>query len=545
MSTTTGAARVVELVRVSTDAQKDKATHEVQRQALDALRRQRPGIVVQRLEALGVSGAKGVAERADLRELLRLAKNGFDELRVYSVDRLTRADDPRERFAVYGAARDAGALIVDCNGRVIDPADESGMGEIDFYLQTMFASRERKKIAQRTMAGRKLKASQGKLSHGLPPYGRRFDRASGKWELVPKEVEVYRGIVEACLAGRTMLQIARDMNARGVPSRRGGWGYTSIRNLLTSPTIVGEYRSHGHTTQIPPICSRETWLQIRGTLAQRVTRPPETKAIAALLRGHLTCAVCGMPCWVLTTGAGRGVPRYGCPKPSKRDVPCPDRRTLPVTEVDAKVRDALLGLVRQKALFDRAVVAANGQVFAPEKSAKALEAEIAKLAGKESKTLRLFTEGFLSESVAKSELAAIRAAREAVETRRKNAKEAPALPLSDVEATRADLARALEHVTLERLRGLLVRLQVAVTLGPSGLEVRALAPVRDENLAAWKTDSVPEGVPLKVTLDQPVPKMPLWWKHRAPAASDSPRAPAKASRRRRPRARPGRSAESA
>jgi hypothetical protein len=39
--------RVVELIRVSTDMQKEKATHEVQRQALDQLRVARPGIVVQ------------------------------------------------------------------------------------------------------------------------------------------------------------------------------------------------------------------------------------------------------------------------------------------------------------------------------------------------------------------------------------------------------------------------------------------------------------------------------------------------------------------
>jgi DNA invertase Pin-like site-specific DNA recombinase len=528
--------RVVELIRVSTDAQKEKATHEVQRQALDALRVGRPGVVVKRLEALGVSGAKGVADRDDLKALLRLAASkAFDELRVYSVDRLTRSDDPRERFAVYGAARDAGALIIDCNGRVIDPADDSGMGEIDFYLQTMFASRERKKIMQRTMAGRKLKASQGKLAHGLPPYGRRFNRATSAWELVPQEVEVYKGIIEDCLAGKTMLQIARDLNKRGVPSRRNAWGYTSIQHLLKEPTIYGEYRSHGHVIQIPPICDRATAARIRASLSQRVTRPPETKAIAALLRGHMTCAVCGLPAWVLTTGANRGQSRYGCPKPSKRDIHCPDRRTMAVTEADKKVRDALVALLSRRELFDRALVAANGEIFAPKKAAKVIEADLLKLAGKESKTLKLYNEGFLTEDVAKRELAGIRAAREAAQEKQSQAQAAPAaLPLKDLEAMRRQLAETVADLTAEDFKELLVTLHVSVKLGPQGLEISAYAPVvvvGYENRAAWKSVSVPEGVPLRVTLEESVPKMPLWWKHASAGAAKPEAATPQASSR--------------
>jgi len=494
----------------------------------------RPGIVIRRIEALGVSGAKGVADRADLKELLRLAADkAFDEIRVFSVDRLTRSDDVRERFAVYGAARDASARIVDCNGRVIDPGDDTGMGELDFYLQTMFAARERKKIVQRTAAGRKLKASQGKLAHGLPPYGRRFDRASNTWELVPVEVEIYRGIIDACLEGRMMLQIAKDLNARGVPSRRERWGYTSIRNLLTEPTIVGEYRSHGFTIQIPPICNRQTWEQVKSRLEQRRVKPPDTKARAALLRGLGRCASCGMPLWVLTTGEKRGRPRYGCPKPFNRTTPCPDRRTKRVDEVDALVRDAVLNLVRRRDLFERAVAAANGaEKSTPEKSAKVIEAEIVKLASKEAKTLKLFNEGFLTEDTAKSELAAIKRAREAAQAKRDVAPVAKVLPLRTLEATRVQLARALERVTFERLKELLSILRLDVKLGPNGLELSGFVPADEtgvasgsENLAAWKTVSVPDAIPFLIRVPLEVPKSTLWQQHlpthsRAQASGD-------------------------
>ena len=59
-------------------------------------------------------------------QLLELAGDGFDELRLWDVDRGlgARADDSRDRLAIFSIAREADAVIVDCNGRVIDPSKE-------------------------------------------------------------------------------------------------------------------------------------------------------------------------------------------------------------------------------------------------------------------------------------------------------------------------------------------------------------------------------------------------------------------------------------
>ena len=77
-------------------------------------------MLVERIEAPGVSGALSVQERPDLQRLAELsAARAYDELRVYALDRLTRADDPRERIAVFGMALDAGAIIVDVHGHSV------------------------------------------------------------------------------------------------------------------------------------------------------------------------------------------------------------------------------------------------------------------------------------------------------------------------------------------------------------------------------------------------------------------------------------------
>jgi len=104
-----------------------------------------------------------LADRPDLQKLSKLAKaREFDEIRIFDLDRLTRSDNAQERMAIFVMIMDAGAVIVDRNGRETNPADTSGMGELDFYLRTFFSAQERKKIVDRTIGGRKRTAAQGK-----------------------------------------------------------------------------------------------------------------------------------------------------------------------------------------------------------------------------------------------------------------------------------------------------------------------------------------------------------------------------------------------
>src|SRR4051794_7125475 len=102
--------RYVELVRVSSQGQANRDTPEDQRAALNRLRLSRPGVLIERIDST-VSGAKDSDDRKDLQRLAELARSpAFDEVRVRHTDRLTRHEDPRERFMVYGLIADAGAV---------------------------------------------------------------------------------------------------------------------------------------------------------------------------------------------------------------------------------------------------------------------------------------------------------------------------------------------------------------------------------------------------------------------------------------------------
>ncbi|MCG8420615.1 MAG: hypothetical protein MJE77_22065, partial [Proteobacteria bacterium] len=89
--------RYVELIRISGRGQVERETPESQRRSLDRLARMRPGMRIARIEALAVSAAIPLEQTDQGQQLLELASDGFDELRLWDVDRGlgARADDPR------------------------------------------------------------------------------------------------------------------------------------------------------------------------------------------------------------------------------------------------------------------------------------------------------------------------------------------------------------------------------------------------------------------------------------------------------------------
>ena len=196
--------RFVELVRVSSSGQAARETPEDQRAALDWLRGSRPGVLVERIDST-VSGAMDSDDRSDIRRLAELSRaRAFDEVRVRHLDRLTRHEDPRERFAIYDIIADASAVIVDATGRVLDPRSE--LGELTWYFETLHGlegapAGDRREDARREAPAR----GQWRLVSSKPPWARTFDKATGKWGTDEQQLETYRRLFDLVLRGRTLL----------------------------------------------------------------------------------------------------------------------------------------------------------------------------------------------------------------------------------------------------------------------------------------------------------------------------------------------------
>jgi DNA invertase Pin-like site-specific DNA recombinase len=314
--------RYVELVRVSSKGQSDRDTPALQRSALDKLAKSRPGVLVERIECLGgVSGAADFAHRPDLQRLATLARaKSFTELRCYHIDRLSRNSDPRERLAIYGMIQDAGAVIVDAEGRVTDPADDSGMGEMDFYLRSFFASQERKHILRKTRDGKRRVAHEGGWTGERLTYGVHWDKAGKAFRVDAAEAEVVKRIFGECAGGRSARQIADELSADSIasPRRRGPWRSGAVLRILRQKTYltgelsvaIGGSAPISYGEPVAKIVDRALWDRVQLALDGRRVKPPGPwTTLDALLRGLAYCGTCGRSIHV-TTSARRS--RYRC-----------------------------------------------------------------------------------------------------------------------------------------------------------------------------------------------------------------------------------------
>jgi DNA invertase Pin-like site-specific DNA recombinase len=405
--------RYVELVRVSSTGQAERDTPEDQRRALARLAAARPGQLVERIEhgAAGLSGAAALNDRPDLLRLAELSRDrAYDELRVRHLDRLTRHADPRERFAIFGMVQEAGAVIVDASGGVIDPADPSGGGEVSYFLQTWMSAQEKRRILERTKEGRRRKLACGEII-ACAPWGRRLNKATRSWTTDEKVIGLYRRLFDEILAGTTAGRLAEKLNYEGQVTPRGGrWSARAICDLIHATHAVGRIEQADAIIDCPPVVDEATWEAARAQLAANAsTRKGPRGSIPALLRGVATCANCGSTMHVDRAGRkGRKVTYYVCGNVRTNGASADDacRGFHRVEDVDAKVRDELRNLLDHPNRL-LAGVTAGRRNDVPVADAGEAERELAGLDVREQKLLRLASKGLASEEGLEKQLAEV------------------------------------------------------------------------------------------------------------------------------------------
>ena len=446
--------RYVEFVRVSTKSQADKDTPEMQIQALERLQQQRGGTLVERIMEKHISGTLPQSLRPDLQRLAVLSDaKAFDELRVYAIDRLTRSPSPEERMAVLSTVSTAGAVIVDVNGHVMDPLDDSGFGELDFFVQTWMASREAKRIKDRTQGGMKRVAQLGQpINGGRPPFGYSYDKATRTWSLHPEHADWVRRIFEECAAGATCTSIATLLRANKVPSSRNGtWHYTSIARLIKKRSYIGEYsQSIGRVKYpfpIPAIVSESLFRRANEALAARSSRPRVAARIEALCRGRLLCGRCGQRMQVRrSTRAGRSYAYYQCgskhPHTKARACKGPNH---PVEALDAVVWAAIKQKLNDPGLLAEAAKPDSGPGKPWEDQLAEAKQKLHRLKADEKRVVRLLLDG-LAEQACREQLADLAVQKASWEKEAEKANRGIALR----EALRLDLTNLLDRINTVR-----------------------------------------------------------------------------------------------
>ncbi|GAB7007762.1 recombinase family protein [Nocardioides sp. AN3] len=266
----------------------------------------------------GHSGAR--LDRPGLDTLRDAAEAGlFEAVWCLSPDRLARAYayqvlvlDELARFGIKVHFSDAPDLAAD------DP-----QAVLLTQVQGVIAEYEKAKIAERYRRGKLFRARAGEITTGKAPYGyRRIARSEATGpahlELYEPEAAVVRGIFADRIAGTTIREICRRLNAEAVPSPTGRatWGHSTLCRLLRNEAYVGRvYYNRTETVaapgpgrrtrQVPR--PREEWISIdcppivTDDQFQAVSRvahdnsqwsPRRAEPGAFLLKGLVKCGVC-------------------------------------------------------------------------------------------------------------------------------------------------------------------------------------------------------------------------------------------------------------
>ncbi len=192
----------------------------------------------------------------------------------------------------------------------------SNLSEMILTVLAAFAQEESRSISANVTWGIRKRYEAGE-ERWVKRYG--FCKSEdGRMQLEPREAEVVRAIFDMYARGAPLLDVARRLNADGVPSPRGrAWTANSIAVLLASEIYIGDmilqkYRVVDHLTHRsvrndarevpsyyitghhPAIVSRQTFERVQKI---RALRNSSDGFIPQYPYGHtqLDCPLCGAP----------------------------------------------------------------------------------------------------------------------------------------------------------------------------------------------------------------------------------------------------------
>lgn len=224
---------------------------------------------------------------------------------------------------------------------------------------------ESEKTSLRALRAHAADAANGR-PHGLPPYGyrRTYDPLTGKMagqQPDPDTAPIVEDIITRVAGGEPIEAVTRDLNARDIPSPRGGkWTHASIRWVCLNVTYIAKRRHNGGPLlegSWPALVDEETFwagMTLLTAPSRKVTRPGRARWLASLAA---ECGKCHSP---IVARNWRGTMRYVC-----RDHGCV---YVPLADVDEILGRLVIGRVSRKDAYaqladadDQAVMAARAE----------------------------------------------------------------------------------------------------------------------------------------------------------------------------------------
>ncbi len=289
----------------------------------------------ERFDDGGFSG--GNTDRPALQKLLEAVRsNRIDCVVVYKVDRLSRSlldfSKMVELFDQHGVAFCAVTQQFSTN---------TSMGRLTLNVLLSFAQFEREIISERIKDKMSAARKRGKWTGGCAPLGYDIDREKKRLVVNPGEAKVVREIFDLYLEKRSILEVVRELNARGLTTKRrtsrkgnqtggGPFQVTNLQHLLANPCYIGKTEVGGEMFQgeHEAIIPEEVYRAVERLRKEnfRHRSAPNRKGPVAFLKGLLRCRSCGAAMiHSYTQKDGRKYRYYTCSRAMKMGFDtCPD-----------------------------------------------------------------------------------------------------------------------------------------------------------------------------------------------------------------------------
>ncbi len=126
----------------------------------------------------------------------------------------------------------------------------SAMGRFVMDIIQRIAQLESEQIGERVKVGMTQKARKGNGYLGSPdPYG--YEIETGQLKVMDQEAGVVPFIYHAYMMGFSLDEIARKLNERGIPAKKGGpWSKQMISKVLRNPIYCGYVQWDGHLMRL-------------------------------------------------------------------------------------------------------------------------------------------------------------------------------------------------------------------------------------------------------------------------------------------------------
>ena len=182
----------------------------------------------------GVSGTKKAKRSGLLSMMADCEKGKIDFIITKSISRFAR--NTMDCLEMVRKLLDLNIYIYFEKENLNSGAMES---ELMLSILSSIAESESVSISENSKWATKRRFQNGTFVISYPPFG--YDNVDGKMVIVPEQAEIVKQIFADTLTGKSTYAISKELNERGIPTKKGGrWTPGTINGIISNEKYTGD-----------------------------------------------------------------------------------------------------------------------------------------------------------------------------------------------------------------------------------------------------------------------------------------------------------------